>query len=104
MKLKADIKVLDILGHLLIWLILSIVTMGIALFFFPYSFSKFIINRTSVIDEHGTERRMSCDIDLFGDLGHVILWAIISFITFGIGYVFYFYKVWNYALNNTTVR
>ncbi|MGY3571626.1 DUF6693 family protein [Vibrio paucivorans] len=104
MKLKADITVLDILGHLLIWLVLSIVTFGIALFFFPYSFCKFIINRASVIDEYGVERRLSCNIDLFGDLGHVILWAIISLITLGIGYIFYFYKVWNYALNNTTVN
>ncbi|MEO9496633.1 MAG: DUF6693 family protein [Vibrio splendidus] len=104
MKLKADITVLDIIGHLLIWLVLSIVTFGIALFFFPYSFCKFIINRASVIDEHGIERGLSCNIDLLGDLGHVILWAIISLFTLGIGYIFYFYKVWNYALNNTTVN
>lgn len=55
MRLRADVAIFDILGHLLIWLILSIVTFGIALFFFPYSFSKFIINRTYVIDESGRE-------------------------------------------------
>jgi uncharacterized membrane protein YjgN (DUF898 family) len=104
MKLKADVAILDILGHLIIWLILSVITFGVALFFFPYSFSKFILNRTSVIDGSGIERKMVCDIDLFSDLGHVILWFVISIITLGIGYVFYFYRVWNYALNNTRVE
>lgn len=104
MRLKADIAILDITGHLIIWLILCIVTFGIALFFFPYSFSKFVINRTSIIDEYGVERKMDCNIDLFSDLGHVIIWFLISIVTFGIGYIFYFYRVWNYALNNTTVK
>jgi uncharacterized membrane protein YjgN (DUF898 family) len=104
MRLKADIAILDILGHLIIWLVLSLITFGIALFFFPYSFSKFVINRTSLIDDNGIERNMNCNINLFSDLGHVILWFFISIVTFGLGYVFYFYRVWNYALNNTTVR
>jgi len=50
MRLEADIAIIDILGHLVIWFLLSLVTMGIALFFFPYSFAKFIINNSSVID------------------------------------------------------
>ncbi|MFA0439262.1 hypothetical protein BCU70_06150 [Vibrio sp. 10N.286.49.C2] len=103
MRLKADVAIFDIIGHLVLWLLLCIVTFGIAMFFFPYSFSKFIINRTYLVDEHGVERKMRCDIDLFSDLGHVLLWFIISILTLGIGYIFYFYRVWNYALNHTQV-
>lgn len=103
MRLRADVAIFDIIGHLVLWLILSIVTFGIALFFFPYSFSKFILNRTYLVDSNGVERRMKCDIDLFSDLGHVLLWFIISILTLGIGYIFYFYRVWNYALNNTHI-
>ncbi|MCW8345063.1 DUF4234 domain-containing protein [Vibrio sp. ZSDZ65] len=103
MRLKADVAIFDIIGHLILWLILSIVTFGIALFFFPYSFSKFILNRTYLVDTNGVERKMKCDIDLFSDLGHVLLWFIISILTLGIGYIFYFYRVWNYALNNTHI-
>lgn len=104
MKLKADVAVPDIIGHLIIWILLTFITLGIALFFFPYSFSKFIINRTSVIDENGTHRKMSCNIDFFNNLGHVLLWIIIAIITLGLGYIFYFYRVWNYALNNTIIE
>lgn len=102
MNLRADIAIIDIIFHLLVWVILSVVTFGIALFFFPYSFSRFIINRVYIRDEMGVERRCDCDIDLFGNIGHIILWAIISILTLGLGYVFYFYRVWNYALNRTT--
>ncbi len=104
MKTKADIGILDVLGHIIIWVILSMITFGIALLFFPYSFAKFVINRTSLVDENGVERKMSCDIDLFGNIGHVLIWFVISILTLGIGYIFYFYRVWNYALNNTTIK
>lgn len=105
MNLRADIAFIDIIGHLIVWVILSLITFGIALFFFPYSFSRFIINRTHIQDPvNGVERRLFCDIHMFGNIGHIILWAIISILTLGIGYVFYFYRVWNYALNNTTAH
>lgn len=103
MKVKADLSILDIIGHLIVWVVLSIITLGIALFFFPYSFSRFVINRTSVVDAAGVERKMVCDINLFSNIGHIILWILISLVTFGLGYIFYFYRVWNYALNNSRI-
>jgi uncharacterized membrane protein YjgN (DUF898 family) len=104
LKIKADIRILDIIGHIVIWLVLTIITLGIAIFFLPYSFSKFVINRTTLTDENGDERKMRCNIDMFSNIGHIILWIIISILTLGIGYIFYFYRVWNYALNNTSVE
>ncbi|WP_298943549.1 DUF6693 family protein [uncultured Psychromonas sp.] len=104
MKIQADVATIDILGHLILWFIITFITFGIGAFFFPYSFSKFIINRSELIDEQGRPRKMVCNTDLFGNVGHVILWMIISIITLGLGYAFYFYKVWNYSLNHTTIQ
>lgn len=105
MNIKADLSILDIIGHLLIWVLLTIITLGIALFFFPYSFARFVINRTSVVDKAtGVERKMVCDINIFSNVGHIILWMVISFLTLGLGYIFYFYRVWNYALNNSRLQ
>jgi len=104
MNLKANIGTLDILGHLILWFFIIIFTFGIGAFFFAYSFSKFVINRTELIDPNGVSHKLSCDVDLFGSIGHIILWIIITIVTFGLGYVFYFYKVWNYCLNHSTVR
>ena len=105
MNIKADLSILDIIGHLLIWVLLTIITFGIALFFFPYSFARFVINRTSVVDNAtGVERKMVCDINIFSNVGHIILWMVISFLTLGLGYIFYFYRVGNYALNNSRLQ
>lgn len=104
MKIQADIGILDITLHIVLWFILSLVTFGIAVFFFPYSFSKFIINQSELIDNEGIAHPMVCKTDLFGNIGHIILWAIISIVTLGFGYIFYIYKVWNYSLNNTDIH
>jgi hypothetical protein len=104
MRIQADVGTLDILGHIILWFIIILITFGIGAFFFPYSFSKFIINRSVLVDEQGAEKRMVCNTDMFGNIGHVILWMIISLITLGLGYAFYFYKVWNYSLNNTFIE
>lgn len=104
MRIEADVGTVDILGHLIIWIVLILITFGIAAFFFPYSFSKFILNRSQLIDEHGNPRQIVCHTDIFGNIGHVILWIIITILTLGIGYAFYFYKIWNYSLNNTTIE
>ncbi len=105
MNIKANLSIFDIIGHLLIWLVLTIITLGIALFFFPYSFARFVINRTSVVDNTtGVERKMVCDINIFSNIGHIILWMVITVLTLGLGYLFYVYRVWNYALNNSRVH
>lgn len=104
MNIRADIGTVDILGHLILWFIIIMITFGIGAFFYAYSFSKFVINRSTLVDEQGVVRKMECHTDMFGNIGHVILWIIISILTFGLGYAFYFYKVWNYSLNNTTIE
>nr|WP_202932451.1 DUF6693 family protein [Halomonas alkaliphila] len=86
-------------------MVLTVITLGIALFFFPYSFARFVINRTSVVDNTtGVERKMVCDINIFSNIGHIILWMVITVLTLGLGYLFYVYRVWNYALNNSRIQ
>lgn len=100
--MTSHVGVGDILGHLLLWVVISILTLGIGLFFYPYSFAKFVLNRTVVHTDAG-KFRMHCDLDVFSQLGHIILWILISLITFGLGYFFYLYKVWKFAAEKTTL-
>ena len=104
MYVKANIGTVEILLHLIIWFVIIVCTFGIGAYFFAYSFAKFIINRTQIVDSDGETRTMVCHTDMFGNIGHVILWIIITILTFGLGYAVYFYKVWNYSLNNSTVE
>jgi uncharacterized membrane protein YjgN (DUF898 family) len=99
-RVEAKITFGEIFGHVLLWVFLIIITLGIALFFFPYSFAKFMINRT-YLTVGGERAKLQCDLGTGGQLGHIIGWLLLTIITFGIAYPFYVYKVFNVTLNNT---
>lgn len=100
--IEAKVTFGDILGHAIVWLLLSIITVGIGLMFYPYSFAKFILNRTYLV-QGGQRYRLQCDLDVMSQLGHIIGWLVLTIITVGIAYPFYLYKTWNFALNHTRV-
>lgn len=102
-SIKADISIGSILGHTLLWIVLTIVTLGIALFFYPYAFAQLIVNRCTITDSQGRSSRLHCDLSLGGQIWHVLVWAVLSFFTLGIAFFFYLFKVWNVVLNHTKV-
>ena len=103
-RLKVELGMGEIIGHALIWLLISVVTVGIGLFFYPYSLAKTVLNSVYILD--GNDRRIGrfqCELSLSSQVGHIIIWLIISVLTLGIGYIFYLYKVWTLALEKTKV-
>ncbi len=104
-KIKAELDLWSIIGHVVLWIIVSIITVGIGLFFFPYSFAGYVLNRVSLLDPSTGNciSRLECKMDMASQLGHVILWIIISIVTLGIGFIVYLYKTWGFAINHTRV-
>ncbi|SUA58536.1 DUF6693 family protein [Oligella urethralis] len=101
-QLKCELSTLSIIGHAVIWILLTIVTFGLALFVFPYYMQRFIINQTSVYNMGGQKvGRLLCEIDLVSMIGYIILWAILSFITFGILYFVFLYKIHAHCYSKT---
>lgn len=104
LQLKSDLTVGDIIGHGIIWICLAFITFGLALFVFPYYMQRFIISRTSVLDDAGRRvGRLVCTIDLASIIGNIIIWAIISVLTLGIGYFIFLYKINAHCMNHTKV-
>ena len=101
-RIEAQITFGEILGHAVLWLLIIIVTLGIGFFFYPYSFSKFVINRTYIVTNN-QQMKLVCDLDVASQIGHIIGWMHLTLITFGIAYPFYLYKTWNFALNHTRI-
>ena len=101
-QVHADIGLGSVIGHAIIWFLIILITFGIGIFFYPYAFVAFILNRTTVRrgDEVG---RFKCNISIGGQIGHIIIWAIISVLTFGLGYIFYAFNVWEKAMNETEI-
>lgn len=50
-RLVCSLNIGDVLLQTLIWLVLIVVTVGIATPFFAYYFVRLIINRTEIIEE-----------------------------------------------------
>lgn len=103
-QLKSELGFMDVIGHVIVWIILAIVTLGLALFVFPYYMQRFIISKTYAYNEQGQRvGRLVCTIDLASIIGNIILWAIISIITLGIGYLVFMYKINAHCMNHTKI-
>ena len=103
-RLRSNLGTGDIIGHMLLWLLLGIISCGLALFLFPYSMGTLVINSTILIDEHGrTIGRLRCTRGVGDHVGHAILWWLFALVTLGIAGLFYGYRVATDLLNDTVI-
>ncbi|PHM75098.1 DUF6693 family protein [Xenorhabdus kozodoii] len=105
LKLKSELGVLEIIVHLVIWLLITLFTLGLGAFVFPYYMTRFIISKTNVMDRDNGKiiGRLQCEINFAQIIGYVVMWAILSFITFGLLYFVYLYKIIAHCINHTRV-
>ena len=103
-RIQADFTMMDVLGFIVIWALLSLITLGIGLFFLPYAMAKFIINSITIYDnEDRRVGKLSCNLSAGKQIGHLILWLFLTLITVGIAYPFYVFGVFRTALNDTEI-
>lgn len=94
LRLQSDVGVGDMVVHVLLWFVLSLVTCGVALFLFPYSLSRTVLERTFVLDERGQRLgKLECPFDPGSDILHAIGWWFLTVVTFGVAGFFYAYRV-----------
>lgn len=104
-RLKCNFGIAESLGNIIIWIILSIVTIGIALLFFPYFLNKSVLNKTVVLGAKGEPiGYLNCKYSVASSIGNAILWSILIFFTLGIASFFYVYRVVRVVLNETYIE
>jgi hypothetical protein len=104
-KLRCDISLTNILGHVLVWVFLGLISCGFAWFLFPYSFGRAIIDATTLVDQTGRPLgRLKCKSNVGDHVGHALLWFLLSICTLGIAAFFFLYRVWSDLLNATVVE
>lgn len=105
LRMRSDFTIAEALGQVVIWILLGIITLGLALFVFPYYVEKVVLNRIHIVNARG-ERvgRVRCEVNLGQAIGHAIIWAILSILTLGIAGLIYAYKLTSYTLDNTTIE
>lgn len=104
-KLKCEYSVAEAIGSIVIWVIISIVTLGLGLFIMPYYILKGPINQTSLIDEKGeVVGKLHVDVDLANIIGHAVIWIILSIITLGFALFVYYPAVMKRLLNGVQIK
>lgn len=104
MKFDCEYTFMESLGYLIIWAIISILTLGIGTFFAIYYFYKNIINKSFALDSNGNKvGRLYCRIEFSEMLGHIAIWILITILTFGIGFLFYIFRTLRLCINRTVV-
>ena len=103
--LKCEFELIEAAGLIIIWLLLSIVTFGLAAFLMPYYLSKAPINKTYLVDSNGQKTgRFYVDFNLGQIIGHALVWLLLSIITFGIAYIVYWFAVVRKLLNASVLQ
>jgi len=103
-NLECEYGLMEAVGFVLLWLVLTIVTLGIGSFFAIYYFYKSVINKTYVVDDTGRRiGKLNCELNLAEMIGHMLIWILLTIVTLGIGLIFYAFRTLRLCLNKTTI-
>ena len=104
-RLQCSFSVAESIGSVVLWIILTIVTLGLALIVFPYYLNRAVLNKTELLDGSGrTIGRLNCTFNIGHSIGHVILWVLLIIVTLGLASFLYAYRVIRVVLNETRVE
>jgi uncharacterized membrane-anchored protein len=104
-KLNCSYTASEAIGSLIIWVLLSIVTLGLALFVMPYYILKAPINRTELLDNTGrTVARLHVEVDLASIIGHAVIWFFLVIVTLGLAFLIYYPAVIKRLLNAVEIQ
>jgi len=93
-RLQCRIGFWEMVGHIVLWLFLTIITLGVGAFFFIYSLQKMVINHTVMINRRGDAiAELHCDLNVVSSIGHIVLWILLTIVTLGLALPFYVYRV-----------
>ena len=101
-RLRLDLDAFTMIGHVVLWVALAIVTAGFGLLIVPYAAAKLILNSIIIIDDLGqASARLRCEISWTTQIGHGVVWALFVLLTGGIAAPFYIFALAQLALKRT---
>ena len=101
-RMRSDLTIAQVFGHVVIWVIIATITVGIGGLFWPYAAGKMILESIVITDEFGqSTARLQCRVKFGEQLGHAILWLILILVTGGIAALGYSFAVAHTLINRT---
>jgi hypothetical protein len=103
-RLRSDLDLRRVWPSFLIWLAVSVCTLGLGWIIVSGHFFKLLLNSTVIVDAENTRLgRLLCDYDVEADPWRIARWVLISIATLGIGLLFYSFRAGKLALSATRV-
>lgn len=99
-RCRAQLSVFQVIGHVVIWLIITTVTLGIGALFWPHAAARMILESIILTDETGhPSARMRCYKPLGALIGNAVLWRILILLTGGLAGLCYIFGVAHFAIS-----
>lgn len=103
-RLRSELDLGQVWPAFLVWLAVSVCTLGLGWIVVSGHFFRLILNSTAVLDAEGNRLgRLSCSYDVEADMGRIALWVVVSVLTLGIGLLFYSFHAARNAIDATTI-
>jgi len=103
-RLQCEFGVADAIGSVIIWLLLTIVTLGLAAFVAPYYIFSEIVNKTLLVDADGHRLgQLKVNFTLTEIVGHAVIWLLLAVVTLGLALLVYYYMVLRKVLDRTEI-
>ncbi|WP_319496374.1 DUF6693 family protein [uncultured Cohaesibacter sp.] len=97
---KCEFQLVEALGHIVLWIFLSVITLGFAAFLAPYYLTKAPLNQTYLVDRQGVKlARVHVDFNIGQVIGHAVIWLLLTIVTLGLAYFFYWFSVVRQLIN-----
>ena len=103
-RLRSELDAFQVIGHIVLWAVISMVTLGVGLLFFPYAVAKLILGSIVLTDENGqSTARLRCDINVLEQVGHGVIWLLIIIFSGGLATPFYIFALAHMAIKRTYI-
>jgi hypothetical protein len=101
-RCRTRLSIFQVIGHVVIWVIVATLTLGIGALFWPYAAAKLILESIVIVDERGqANATLRCNLAFGEQIGHVVLWLILIVLTGGFAGLCYLFGVAHFVINRT---
>lgn len=103
-RLRSDLDLRKVWPSFLVWLAVSVLTLGLGWIVVSGHFFRLLLNSTLVVDANDNRLgRLDCDYDVEADPVRIARWVLLCIITLGLGLLFYSFRAGKLALSATRV-
>ena len=103
-RLRSDLDLRLVWPSFLVWLLVSVCTLGLGWIVVSGHFFKMLLNSTVIVDENDVPvGRLVCDYDVEADVVRIVRWVLLCIVTCGLGLLFYSFRAGKLALSATEV-